>query len=693
MRGFLRGAARQRHTRSCARHYVRFGIDLFIDEEGGYTTVSVACALLASLALVFALAEGIWAANRSADIQSVADSCALSAEQTTKAFTTCAQVVDATVLSLGLTGVFVFAAGLVTTLIPGCGGIGVTIVKTGTKIMDARDTFAKTSAEGLQALEKTLPYAQAANAYATASANSEGAAQYVGIAIPFPQVGHSDFGVGGEVSSDEINKAAEKNKVVSDKAKEAKDEVDSALHEGWEADNVDNPMCAYSRARDLAHLSDNENKQYASPEEWSFGAALMRARTYYAARAAEEVPSSGSVEERSNSAIRSVFYDFALKQVNAGSFIDDGETLEVNLPELPRNTATTKTTSLYTDSLWPCTEEDGARVLHAYADCPGAKGAASGWASLQTLDHGGCKECSVCKMNTAALGKVAQASTAINNGYEYYWRKIVEASKKWERATKDYKKFQDELQEEATQDNELLDYAFSALAVPRPKLFPPGAYGCIAVVTRKESSSTPTLLATDFSSDISLPSGVAIAGSTLAPDEATAENNVLSRFFDYMAKGEDGGIPGVLSGITTLWGNLLVSYNQSAGAITDAGEAFLNTLSGVGLKTPAAWLLNSVSSLVASAGFAPADLRIRKAVLCNTQNILDADGTFDTRALRKKIESIPFGGSAQDLLAYFGLDVKDFTGGGCVTLAELTLPGTDISVPITINLDELWSGS
>ena len=273
------------------------------------------------------------------------------------------------------------------------------------------------------------------------------------------------------------------------------------------------------------------------------------------------------------------------------------------------------------------------------------------------------------------------------------WRKLVVASKRWEGATKDYKQFQDELQEEATQDNELLDYAFSALAVPRPKLFPPGAYGCIAVVTRKESSSTPTLLATDFSSDLSLPSGVAIAGSTLAPDEATAENNVLSRFFDYMAKGEDGGIPGVLSGITTLWGNLLMSYNQSAEAITNAGDAFLNTLSGVGLKTPAAWLLNSVSSLVASAGFAPADVRIRKAVLCNTQNILDADGTFDTRALREKIEEIPFGGTAQDLLAYFGLDVKDYTEGGCVTIAELTLPGTDISVPITINLDELWSSS
>lgn len=680
-RGFLRGM----------RKHLRLGIDMFIDDEGGYTTVAVACALLGSLALVFALAQGIWTTSRNADIQAVADASALSAEQTTKAFTTCAQVVDATVLSLGLTGVFVLGAGVITSLVPGFGGVGLKMVDAGKNILDSRDTFAQTSAKGLASFEKTLPYAEAANAYSTAASNSAGAAQYSAIALPFPAESHSDFGEGGELDATSIEEAAKKNAELSDKAAKEKKEADQALEDGWRADNVDNPMCAYSRARDLAHVSDAVNPHYSSPEEWSFGAALVRARTYYAARAKEEIPYSSSVAERANSAMRAVFYDFSLQKMNEGSYVDTPDQFEVNLPELPRNTQTTKETRLYTDALWPCTYENGERVLHAYRTCPGASGADAGWASLQDLDRGVVKECSTCKMNVSAMGKVAQASTSINNGFEYYWKKIVEASKRFEKATKKYRETLQELEGEAKEDAGLFESILKKLAVPRPKLCPPGAYGCIAVVMRAPSDATNSKLTNGFSTHVPMPSGVAIAGATLAPDDATADNNVLSRFFDFMAHGEDGSIPGVLAGITTLWGNVLTSYNQSAERLSDVSKDLFNTLSGVGLGTPAAWLSNRLGDIVSAAGFAPSDIRLRKAVLCNTESILSQDGSMNYTDLKQKLEALPTAASPQELVSFFGRTITDDLGQSTVTLAELTLPGTNISIPITLDLSKFWS--
>ena len=52
-------------------------LSTFVDDEGGYTSVAFACALLVSLSLVFATATAGWVLSRSADVQEVADACAL----------------------------------------------------------------------------------------------------------------------------------------------------------------------------------------------------------------------------------------------------------------------------------------------------------------------------------------------------------------------------------------------------------------------------------------------------------------------------------------------------------------------------------------------------------------------------------------------------------------------------------------
>ena len=88
-------------------------MDAFIDDDGGYTSLSVALSLLLSLTLAFGAAAAGWMMARSSEVQEVADASALAAEQVVARYSTVAQVSDACVLSMGLTGVLVLGAGLV----------------------------------------------------------------------------------------------------------------------------------------------------------------------------------------------------------------------------------------------------------------------------------------------------------------------------------------------------------------------------------------------------------------------------------------------------------------------------------------------------------------------------------------------------------------------------------------------------
>ena len=93
-------------------------VSLFIADDGGYTTVAMAVALLVCLTLVFSAASAEWAMARSAEVQEVADASALAGSNCVAAFSTVYQVLDACVLSLGLSGVMVLGAGMVVSSIP-----------------------------------------------------------------------------------------------------------------------------------------------------------------------------------------------------------------------------------------------------------------------------------------------------------------------------------------------------------------------------------------------------------------------------------------------------------------------------------------------------------------------------------------------------------------------------------------------
>lgn len=662
-------------------------LSAFRDDEGGFTTVAVAVALMLSLTLVFAAASAGWVASRSSEVQRVADASALAGANAVAAFSTVAQVLDACVLSLGVTGMVVYGAGLVASCVPGLTAVGAQLCATGGQILEARRGFARSAASGLERLEAALPTLVVANSASCVAANGEDGLSYVGCALPVPLESGSDFSaLLADADDAPLDGLSERMRDASLDAQEARERADEALERGWMADCGSRPHSLHERAGALAGLPSSANPHYPSCETWGFGVPLVRARAYYAARLANERVVGSTPEELTDAACRRAFYEYALGRVRSGSWAEhpDG-TVEADLPLLPRNADETRATELYTRVAWPCTDEAGSRTLHSSLDCPGATGGPSGSASLAQLDAGAVSRCPQCQMDVGDLGRVASASTSIENGFEHHWRLIVEASEDYEAARDDLAAAEARTRELAEEGELEFERALEQLTTGRPTLRPPGAWGCVAVVARPEGTVVPTELTASFLSSAELPAGAAVSAATLAPDESTAENNVLASFFDSLSA-SDSVLGGALDGVMELWGSLLVGYGSAHGRVAEVGEGFLDRLDGVMGGSVGAWLRDQLGGVMRDLGLEPVDMRLRKPVLTNSRDVLERGGIEQASAVRDLLSRLPDSASVADLARAVGVTPPAALGEGGLTVAELPIPGTGVSIPLSVDL-------
>ncbi len=662
-------------------------LSAFRDDEGGFTTVAVAVALMLSLTLVFAAASAGWVASRSSEVQRVADASALAGANAVAAFSTVAQVLDACVLSLGVTGMVVYGAGLVASCVPGLTAVGAQLCTTGGQILEARRGFARSAASGLERLEAALPTLVVANSASCVAANGEDGLSYVGCALPVPLESGSDFSaLLADADDAPLDGLSERMRDASLDAQEARERADEALERGWMADCGSRPHSLHERAGALAGLPSSANPHYPSCETWGFGVPLVRARAYYAARLANERVVGSTPEELTDAACRRAFYEYALGRVRSGSWAEhpDG-TVEADLPLLPRNADETRATDLYTRVAWPCTDEGGSRTLHSSLDCPGATGGPSGSASLAQLDAGAVSRCPQCQMDVGDLGRVASASTSIENGFEHHWRIIVEASEDYEAARDDLAAAEARTRELAEEGELEFERALEQLTTGRPTLRPPGAWGCVAVVARPEGTVVPTELTASFLSSAELPAGAAVSAATLAPDESTAENNVLASFFDSLSA-SDSVLGGALDGVMELWGSLLVGYGSAHGRVAEVGEGFLDRLDGVMGGSVGAWLRDQLGGVMRDLGLEPVDMRLRKPVLTNSRDVLERGGVEQASAVRDLLSRLPDSASVADLARAVGVTPPAALGEGGLTVAELPIPGTGVSIPLSVDL-------
>lgn len=662
-------------------------IGTFVRDDGGYTTVAVAVALLVSLSLVFSMATAGWIHARSAEVQEVADASALAGCNAVAAFSTVAQVLDACVLSLGLAGVLVYGAGMVMAAIPFARAASPEVIEVGSKILRARRSFAHSASQGLARLEQALPALIMANSASCVSANCQGGMAYVGCAVPFPMTSKTDFsGLDQEVDEEEMDQATQQMQEATSRKEEAEKEAQDAKERAWRADCIDDPMCMRSRAETLAGLGGGLNPYYPSPKEWCFGYALIRARNYYLMRLNTEGPASDHIEELTRSAARSAFYEYAYDVLASATCEEGGDVVVIDLPYLPHTRAMVRETWLYTDPAWPCSqEEEGGRTLHSCVACEGFTGEPSGSASLADLEAGAVEQCPVCNMSVEVMSNVADASTNISNGFEHYWRIVVEESERYEKAKNEATEAEKEQREAGEKSKDAFERALDALRVERPRLCPAGAWGCIALVARRQGVSSPSQLASAFAPGTELPGGVALSAATLAPDNATEGNTVLSRMLDGF--GGLSGPAGIVGNIAALWGRMLVAYGSSYESVSDVANDLFDGIGSLFGERVASWLKGKLSSIVEAAGFKPADMRLRKPVLVYSQKVLDKAGYSSVGKARELIEALP--GSQEELADANWSRVVTALGVGQITIAEVPIPGTEMTIPLTIDVAKL----
>ena len=676
----------------------RAGIDLFI-EDGAYTTLSSAVVILVVLTLLFSSTAAIWSMSRAGDTQVAADSGALAGANVVASYHTAATVVDASILSLGLAGFATIGTGLVAILIPGAELAAGDMVDTGIEIIKTRNKFAKSASKGLQKIETALPYLVAARATQAVSAQDTEGATYTGTALAVPRTSESDFVAleGSEISTDVIKDTSKDLERAADELQKASEETAKAKERAWLADcggsdpaSVGSCSCMWERARSLAKLSDIENPHYASSVTWEPQVALDRAKAYYRLRLANEAPQGSSVETKAESAARKAFYTYASAEVNRAYITEDGDRATSYIPLLPRNTDEVRATELYTDAAWPTSTNDGKTYLHYGTSCPNyKKGAPCGLASV--ADYDGQDKCNRCHFGVSSLGAVAAPSTSIENGFEYHFDRFKDALEDYVECRNKELELMRQTEDEADRAGNAFDEAIKALSGERPRIAPPGRNGVVALAVSGAISS-PDELNSSFNTTVRLGDRGAISAAVLAPDDATAQNNVLSRFFSTLEE-RSGGVAGVLDGVMDVWGRLLVGYGDIQGSADELMDEMIDGLGGSSgaLGSIASWLGDTVSASVAALGLEPCDLRLRKPVLTDTANVIKSPGSDITGLsnAQDKLRSIPLGVTdPKALCEALEYQVERTISGTVFTLAEIPLPGGS-SIPLTVDVATL----
>ena len=693
-------AARRRPGDSCKRggFMGRAGIDLFI-EDGAYTTLSSAVVILVVLTLLFSSTAAIWSMSRAGDTQVAADSGALAGANVVSSYHTAATVVDASILSLGLAGFATIGTGLVAILIPGAELAAGDMVDTGIEIIKTRNKFAKSASGGLQKLETALPYLVAARATQAVSAQDTDSVTYTGTALAVPRTSESDFAAlkGSEISTDAIKDTSEDLERAAEELQKASEETAKAKERAWLADcggsdesAIGKYSCMWERAGSLAKLSDIENPHYASSVTWEPQIALNRAKTYYRQRLANEKPEGSSAQMKAKSAARRAFYAYAIEEVDRAYITDDGEQFSAYVPLLPRVPNEVRVTELYTDVAWPTSTNDGKTCLHYGTDCPVyKKGTPGGLASV--ADYDGHDTCGACDFSVVTLGCALMPPSFIENGFEYHFDEFKDALDEYVECRKKELELERQTEDEADRAGNAFDQAIKALSGERPRIAPPGRNGVVALAVSGAISS-PDELNSSFNTAVRLGDRGAISAAVLAPDDATAQNNVLSRFFSTLEE-RSGGVAGVLDGVMDVWGRLLVGYGDIQGAADELMGELIGGLGGGSgaLGSIASWLGDTVSSSVAALGLEPCDLRLRKPVLTDTANVIKSPGS-DIAGISKAqdtLRKIPLGVTdPKALCEALEYHVERTISGAVFTLAEIPLPGGG-SIPLTVDVATL----
>ncbi|MDR1082821.1 MAG: hypothetical protein LBL27_03010 [Coriobacteriales bacterium] len=641
----------------------------FVARDGGFTSVGVVIALLLVIALLFSTAQVYWVNSTAGDIQFAADAGALAAENVVGEYYVLARVADAVVLSLSLFGLLVYGIAIVVSCIPYCQAVGEKLMELGRKVFNARDDCARQAGTALDSLQKALPFLAVASAASTISANDfspAGTPQYRGLAILVPLEGETtSFPDDDEAQAagDELEEQNKETSEATDEAAEARADMDEAKREGYEADcGADPNYCMYERAGHLAGLAGTQNPYFSSVELWQFDYAFNRAKSYYQRRLAIEAPANSTLEEQVRSNVRKMFFSYAVEEMGKGyAHTDSDGVLDAYFPLLARNNSEIRETRLYTDSAFPV---DSEGYIHGVASCPQISGGITGYGSIAGLEDGWYEACPTCELSINTIGRIASASSSIDNGFEYHYRIVAQAAERYEKASEEYQENTRAAKDSASDALDTFAEALSALDTSRLSPHPPGRNGCVALAIDTSTHEIPGLFSNSLvGGDGSLQPRIALSAAALVDDTARSDDNILASFFEKAKEDVDEGSAlrgafGAFDKILDIWGGALFYYDQGVESLIGGVGDFLRAIPLVNSTPLASWAEGALREAIEAVGLQGVDLDMPKPALVNSIHVL------------RSSDSAAGGGLASAKEAYSALP-----GSGSGTLQASTIDG------------------
>ncbi len=690
----------KRSTRKNNTRKSKTGRSLFWNEEG-FSTVGSAVALLITLSLLFTAARVYEINSYSADIQEVADASALAAENVVGEFYILARVCDAMVFTLSLSSLTAFGIGVITACIPITAEFSSVFLEASNELRQARNTFSQKSIKVLNAAQKALPFYAAAKAQFVFAANSQGSSShsYKGIALLAPLTSKDLEEPSFEVSDDLITSSDEEIESIAEKGESAEENAKKAnelKRKAYEHDCGNKPnYCMYERAESLAGMEGADNPFFSSSETWDFSIPLERTKKYYQKRYENEAPLGSSVAEKSNSALRKRFYAYALEEINKGYVYETEDSFQAYFPLLPKNTEEMRGTPLYYSSDYPITKtSEGTLRMHAWDGCPQkTKEASVGYGSLQQLGSGGFVKCSVCDFSASSVGKIAAASSSVENGFEYHYRIVAECAQEYQLIRNDLDKESKEIKDGVSELFEGLKKALEEAFAYRIEVDPPGKYGVVVLAVDTASPSSLGHFPSSFVEDAgSIGIRAALSSATLVEESSDEGKTIINSFFDGIEDSSTSMALGPAQTVASLWSSLLTAYTEGNESIEKGIEDTLSQIPLTSESGLALWASKSFKSLIKSIGFEPPELRASKAVLVNSSHVLQADNSrFSATLLSvKRASSELNSGSSLFDSALSSIErnaLKKIEGlGSEFEIATISLLRGAVEIPITIAL-------
>ncbi len=601
-------------------------------DDRGVTTVGMAIALFISIALIFSGAQLYRMHSASAEIQEVADACALAAENEVAGLLAVANTCDAVCLSLTLLAVTLYGIGVVAACIPSAQAVSARLIDAANKTVEARARFYEQACTGLDAAQRALPLLATCNAVRVADANETGAmrADYLAAAILAPQgyekLGSApDDGLAGASASvsDQIDDIRSKAQEAEDAARRANEAKERGFMEDCGADPA---YCMMERASSLAGLFGADNPSYSSVDAWSFQVGLDRARAYYRTRLSIWKLEGRTPEEQADAVIRKRFYQYAGEELER-AYVDDGpDGFTASLPHLFRNTDEMRSTPLYVEAIYPVTRTGANLTMHAWSGCPQAAGTVR-TGSIQELEatRSSFVRCPSCEFIPSSVGAVAAASTSIANGFENHYEKMRQACEEYAKARAEADPLAAEVKAVVSPLLEALGTVLDNAGSFRIHIEPPGHKGAIAlVVNTKENAADTGFESTFISGGATLGTRAAVSAATCIEDGTESAGALATQAASALFPGGGAG-GGALPAATGAWMSLLRAYEDGQSALESAVEDGLGSFSQTTASGLGAWGADALSDIIAAAGLEPADTSCQKPQVLNTTHVASSD--------------------------------------------------------------------